>query len=130
MTESATYRHGIYKSGLVRKVALWLEAQPHPPVAIEIAPDRISGARFSRSGSLDGFAVEALPSGAIVPSAVETNLVNLTAVRAAMDGIRERLRVREEDATLLLPDPVVRVFVQHFEQFPRSAKEAVPMLRW
>ena len=130
MTEAAAYRHGIYKSDLVRKIALWLEAPPHPPIALEIAPDRISGARFSRTGSLDGFAVEALPAGAILPSAVETNLVNLAAVRTAMEGIRERLRVREEDAALLLPDPVVRVFVQHFEQFPRSAKEAVPMLRW
>ena len=130
LTESATYRHGIYKSDLVRRVALWLEAQPHPPVAIEFAADRISGARFSRTGSLDELAVEALPAGAIVPSAVETNLANLTAVRAAMDAIRERLRVREEDAALLLPDPVVRVFVQHFDQFPRSAKEAIPMLRW
>jgi len=93
LTEPAAYRHGIYKSDFVRKVALWLEAQPHPPVAIEIAPDRISGARFSRTGALDGFAVEALPAGAIVPSAVETNLVNLAAVRTAMEGIRERLRV-------------------------------------
>ena len=50
-----------------------------------------NGARFSRTGSLDGFAVEALPAGAIVPSAVETNLVNLAAVRTAMEGIRERL---------------------------------------
>jgi type IV pilus assembly protein PilM len=30
----------------------------------------------------------------------------------------------------LVPDPVIRVFVQHFEDFPRSADEAVPMLRW
>lgn len=130
MTETASYRTGIYKSDFVRKIALWLEAQPHPPIAVEIASDRISGARFSRTGSLDGFAVEALPAGAIVPSAVESNIVNTTAVRAAMDGLRERLRVKEEEAALLLPDPVVRVFVQHFDQFPRSAKEAIPMLRW
>jgi type IV pilus assembly protein PilM len=31
---------------------------------------------------------------------------------------------------LLLPDPVIRVFVQHFDQFPRSPQEAEPMLRW
>jgi type IV pilus assembly protein PilM len=31
---------------------------------------------------------------------------------------------------LLVPDPVIRVFVQHFEQFPRSAQEAEPILRW
>jgi type IV pilus assembly protein PilM len=130
LIEAATYRQGIYKSDLVRKVALWMDAQPHPPIAIEIASDRISGARFTRTGSLDGFAVEALPPGAIAPSAVETNIVNAAAVRAAMEGVCERLRARNEIATLLLPDTVIRVFVQHFDQFPRNDKEAVPMLRW
>ena len=84
MTELATYRQGIYKNEFVRKVALWLEAQPHPPIAIEISPERISGARFTRTGSLDGFAVEALPPGAISPSAVESNIENASAVRTAM----------------------------------------------
>jgi type IV pilus assembly protein PilM len=130
LTELATYRQGIYKNEFVRKVALWLEAQPHPPIAIEISPERISGARFTRTGSLDGFAVEALPPGAISPSAVESNIVNASAVRTAMEGVCERLHAKNEDAALLLPDPVIRVFVQHFDQFPRSAKEAIPMLRW
>ena len=130
MSEAAAYRQGIYQSQLVRKIALWLDAQPHPPIAIEIASDRISGARFTRAGSLDGFAVEALPPGALTPSAVETNIVNAAAVRTAMQGICERLRAKNEVAALLLPDTVIRVFVQHFDQFPRSAKEAIPMLRW
>ena len=114
----------------MRKLALWLDAPPHPPIALEIASDRISGARFTRTGALDGFAVEALPPGAITPSAVETNIVNQAAVRAAMQAICDRLRAKNEVTALLLPDTVVRVFVQHFEQFPRSAKEAIPMLRW
>jgi len=130
LSEAAAYRQGIYQSELVRKVALWLDAQPHPPIAIEIAPDRIAGARFTRTGSLDGFAVESLPPGALSPSAVETNIVNASAVRTAMQGVCDRLRGKNEVATLLLPDTVVRVFVQHFDQFPRSAKEAIPMLRW
>jgi type IV pilus assembly protein PilM len=41
-----------------------------------------------------------------------------------------RLRAKDEDVALLVPDPVIRVFVQHFEQFPRSPQEAEPMLRW
>ncbi len=130
MSEATTYRQGIYKSNFVRKIALWLDAQPHPPIAIDIAPDRISGARFTRTGSLDGFAVEPLPPGAIVPSAVETNIVNAGAVRNAMQGVCDRLNAKNEDAALLLPDTVIRVFVHHFDQFPRSAKEAIPMLRW
>jgi len=42
----------------------------------------------------------------------------------------DRLRGRDEDVAMILPDPVIRVFVQHFEEFPRSPQEAIPMLRW
>src|SRR5713226_2001720 len=111
-------------------MARWLDAMPHPPIAIEISLDRVAAVRWSRTGSVDGFAVEALPPGAIVPSAVETNLVNSSAVRTALTNACSRLRAKDEDVALLLPDPVIRVFVQHFEEFPRSPQEAVPMLRW
>src|SRR5438046_4956076 len=109
---------------------MWLDASPHPPVAVEIATDRIAGARLSRAGGLDGFAVEPLPPGSVVPSAVETNLVNLIAVKSAFESVCTRLRAKNEDIAILVPDPVVRVFVQHFDEFPRSPQEAVPMLRW
>lgn len=114
----------------MRRIARWLDAMPHPPLAIEIAPDRLAVARLSRSGSLDGFGVELLPPGAIVPSAVETNVVNPAAVKTALSKACDRVHARDEDVALILPDPVIRVFVQHFEEFPRSAEEAVPILRW
>lgn len=115
---------------MVRRVARWLEATPHPPLAIEIAPERVAAARWTRTGGLDGFAVEALPAGALVPSAVETNIVNSAALKTAFTNVCTRLRAKDEGVALVLPDPVIRVFVQHFEQFPRSPQEAVPMLRW
>ncbi len=111
-------------------MARWLDAIPHPPVAMEIASDRVAVAKWGRSGSLDAFAVEQLPPGAVVPSAVETNLVNSAVAKAAVAKACDRLRVRAEDAALILPDPVIRVFVQHFEDFPRSNEEAIPLLRW
>ena len=130
MSSTATFRQGVYQSEFVRKVARWLDAMPHPPLAIEVSPERVAVARWSRTGSLDGFAVEILPAGAIVPSAVETNIVNIAAVRSAVASAIDRLRGRDEDVAMILPDPVIRVFVQHFEEFPRSPQEAVPMLRW
>ncbi|HYL85901.1 MAG TPA: hypothetical protein VE263_16860 [Candidatus Angelobacter sp.] len=120
-----------YRSGFASRLTRWLDAIPHPPLAVEIAADRIAVARWSRTGSLDTFAVELLPSGAIVPSAVETNVVNSAAVNSALAKACERVHAKnEEDVTLVLPDPVIRVFIQHFEEFPRSADEAIPMLRW
>lgn len=130
MSSSATFRQGIYQSELARKVARWLEAMPHPPLALEISQDRIAAARWTRTGGLDDYAIEALPNGALMPSAVETNIVDSTAVRSAIAAVMSKLRAKDEDIALLVPDPVIRVFVQHFEQFPRSPQEAEPMLRW
>jgi type IV pilus assembly protein PilM len=103
---------------------------PHPPIALEISPDHIAGARWTRTGGLDSFAIEPLPQGALVASAVEANIVNPEALKAAVSSVATKLRAKNEDAALLLPDPVVRVFVQHFDQFPRSPQEAEPILRW
>ena len=130
MNSTAAYQQGIYQFDLIRRVARWLDAMPHASLAIELAPDRVAAARWGRTGSLDGYAVESLPAGALVPSAVEANIVNVAAVKAAVASVCERLRSRDEDVALILPDTVIRVFVQHFEEFPRSAAEAVPMLRW
>jgi len=130
LSSSAAFQQGIYKFDWVRRVARWLDAMPNVSLAIELAPDRVAAARWSRTGSLDGYAVESLPLGALIPSAVDTNIVNVAAVKVAVASVCERLRSREEDVALILPDTVIRVFVQHFEEFPRSAEEAVPMLRW
>ncbi len=108
----------------------WLDATPHPAVAIEFTPEQVSAARFTRAGSLDGFAVEALPPAALVASPIETNIVNPIAVKAAVASVTKTLKLKDEAAALIVPDPVIRVFVQHFDDFPRSADEAVPMLRW
>jgi type IV pilus assembly protein PilM len=111
-------------------MARWMDATPHPHLAVEISPERIAGARWSRTGALDGYAVEALAPGTLVPSAVEANIQNLPAIKSVVAGICSRLRAKDEDVALLLPDPVIRVFVQHFDEFPRSQNEAIPMLRW
>lgn len=130
MSSAATFHKGIYRSEMVRRVARWLDTTPHPPLAIELSPDRVAGARWSRTGGLDAYAVEVLPPGALVPSAVETNIVDASALKAAISGICSRLRAKDESLALILPDPVIRVFVQHFDDFPRSREEAEPMLRW
>src|SRR6267378_3830898 len=55
---------------------------PNVALAIEVAPDRVAAARWGRTGSLDGYAVESLPVGSLVPSAVEANIANSAAVEA------------------------------------------------
>lgn len=130
MSNSGAYQGGIYGIPVVGRFMQWLDATPHPAVAIEFTPEQVSAARFTRAGSLDGFAVEALPPGALVASPIETNIVNPIAVKAAVASVTKTLKLKDEAAALIVPDPVIRVFVQHFDDFPRSADEAVPMLRW
>ncbi len=131
MSSKSGVRQGIYRSGLVRRIARWLDVLPHPLVVCEIAPDHVAVARWTRTGMrLDGFAVEALPGGAVAPSAVETNLKEVGTVRAAVLRVFERLHARGQELALLIPDPVIRVFVLHLDEFPRAPSEAIPMLRW
>jgi hypothetical protein len=124
-------RQGIYQSQIVRRMARWLDAIPHPLIACEIAADYVAAARWARTGlALEGYAVEALHAGAITPTAAESNLVDSEGVRAAVGRVFSRLRVKDEEVALLVPDAVIRVFVLHFDEFPRKSDEALPMLKW
>jgi type IV pilus assembly protein PilM len=131
LTRDDSIRQGIYQTELVRKITRWLDAIPHPLIACEIAADYVAAARWTRTGTgLDGFAVEPLAPGSILPSPVEANLIDGAEVRAAVGRVFSRLRARNEDVALLLPDAVIRVFVLHFDVFPRKPEEAIPILRW
>jgi type IV pilus assembly protein PilM len=130
LSSGTAIREGIYKSDLIRKMTRWMDATPHPALAIEIAPERVAGVRYGRGGTHVAYDIEALPKGALVPSAIESNMANAAAVKAAVSKVCQTLGAKEEEAALLVPDPVIRVFVQHFDEFPRSTEEAIPMLRW
>jgi hypothetical protein len=131
MTATEGIRHGIYQSGFVRRVVQWLDAPPRPLLVCEIAADRVTAARWTRTTwALEGFAIEPLSPDAIAPTAVETNLLNPAEVRSAVAKVFAQLGVRGQEVALFVPDPVVRVFVLHFDTFPRSAAEATPLLRW
>jgi len=131
MTSVEAIRSGIYRSKGVRRFVKWLDVAPHPLIACEIAAGYIAAARWTRAGGgIESFAIEPLSPGALKPSAVETNLVNSGEVRAAMSTVLSRLRAKTREVALFLPDPVIRVFVLHFDVFPRSADEALPLLRW
>jgi type IV pilus assembly protein PilM len=129
LSSISTLRPDTHQRGFFRRLSHWLDATPHPHFAIEFAPDRVAAARW-KGNTVDEFTVETLPPAALVPSAVETNVINASAVKTAVANIVSRLHARDQDVALILPDPVIRVFVQHFDEFPRSAQEALPMLRW
>ncbi|MBZ5503000.1 MAG: hypothetical protein LAN59_12320 [Acidobacteriia bacterium] len=117
--------------GLLRRMGRWLHAMPHPALVIEIASDHVAAGRCgSARGRLESGAVEPLPAGAVTPSPLEVNITQREAVLAALRRVLSRVPLRGAPLALLVPDPVVRVFLLPFETLPRRREEALQLLRW
>ncbi len=104
---------------------------PHPALVVEISTAHVAGARWGKTqGNLETFAVEYLAEGAVVASPVEVNIAKPDDVRAALRRVFGTVPHRGQSVALLIPDPGVRVFILPFETLPRSAADALPLLRW
>jgi type IV pilus assembly protein PilM len=122
---------GSYSAELFGRIDHWLHAMPHPSLVVEIAAGHVAAARWGkRHGHLEGVAVESLPVGAVMPSTIETNIPQPDAVRSALRRVLTRIPDRGAPIALLVPDLVVRVFILPFDNLPRRASEALPLLRW
>lgn len=131
MATSTSIDTHFFKLGPVQKLERWLNAMPHPGHVVEIAPNRVAAARWGKSrGSLESFAVEPLPAGAIMASPVDANIPQPDAVTSALRKVFSRTQNHAGSVALLVPDPVVRVFILAFETLPRRADDALPLLRW
>ena len=131
MSSAPSFASDFYKLGPVRRLDRWLHALPHPSLVVEISPAHVAAARWAKvRGTLETYAVEPLPTGAIVPSPVDANMVNPDAVRSALRRVFSRVSDPGAEVGLLVPDPVVRVFILPFESLPRRAEDALPLLRW
>jgi len=120
-----------FQMGLVRRFDRWLHAMPDPPVVVEIAGEHVAAARWGHArGHLEGVAVEPLPPGAVMPSPVENNIAQPDAVRSVLQRVLGRVPAGGAPVALLVPDPVVRVFILPFDSLPRGAGDALPLLRW
>jgi type IV pilus assembly protein PilM len=118
-------------AGPVRRFDRWMHAMPHPPVVVEIAGPHVAVARWGgRGGHLEDVAVEPLPAGAVMPSTLETNIVQPESVRSALRQVFGRVPIGGAQVALLVPDLVVRVFILPFDSLPRRGGEALPLLRW
>jgi hypothetical protein len=131
LTASDSVANQFYRVGLVGRIDRWLHAMPHPSLVVEIAGEHVAAARCGkRAGHLEDVAVESLPLGAVMPSTVETNITQPDAVRSALRRVFTRVPDRGAPIALLVPDLVVRVFILPFDNLPRKAADALPLLRW
>src|ERR1041384_812080 len=109
----------------------WL-ASPPPDAALELAPDSVSGAVVSARGSgatVQSFAFEPLPSGALVPSLTAQNLVDRAAVGNAIRALIARIG-RPRKVALVVPDLATRVSLVRFDQVPSSRDDLDQLIRW
>jgi type IV pilus assembly protein PilM len=128
---SSTLASQFYQSGLFQRFERWLNGMPQPSLVVEIADQHVAAARWGKvRGHLEGLAEESLPAGAIMPSPVETNVTQPDAVRAALRRVLGRVPANGAPVAVLIPDPVVRVFILPFDNLPRGSKDAMPLLRW
>ncbi|HTX13839.1 MAG TPA: hypothetical protein VMD77_01005 [Candidatus Baltobacteraceae bacterium] len=131
LTGTENLESKFFSIGLVRRIDRWLHAMPHPSLVVEIAPGHVAAARWgSGHGDLEDVVVESLPAGAVMPSPVDNNITQPDAVRGALRRVFGRIPTRGAAITMLVPDPVVRVFILPFENLPRRTDEALPLLRW
>ena len=89
MTTADGIRQGIYSNPLVRRVAQWLDAVPHPPVGLRDCA-RIRGRRAMepRGGTVcRRLCRRASSAGCLGATAVETNILDPAAVRAAVSKV-------------------------------------------
>jgi type IV pilus assembly protein PilM len=131
LTSAPSAATQFFNLGPIRRLDRWLNAMPHPSLVAEISSTHVAAAQWSKvGGHLEAYAVEPLPVGAVMASPVDANVIQPEAVRTALRKVFNRVPPRGAPMALLIPDPVVRVFILPFETLPRSADEALPLLRW
>ncbi len=131
MTSSTSLASQFFDLAPVKRLERWLNAMPHPSTVVEIASTHVAAAHWSAAGRhLESHAIELLPPGAVMASPVDTNVVQPDAVRSVLRKVLNRVPAHGSPLALLIPDPVVRVFILPFDTLPRRADEALSLLRW
>lgn len=129
MTSIQTAPQVSTQTGPFDRISRWLHVMPHPAPVVEIAVTHVAAAQWDGS-RLQSYAVEPLQAGALMPSPVETNVAQPEALRQVLQRVFSRTGSLSGPLALLVPDAVVRVFILPFEDLPRRAEDALPLLRW
>src|SRR5580704_17238924 len=106
-----------------------------PRLAVEVRAEGLLAARAEDAVALLTAVARAdVAEGAIVPGLKAGNIVDKTAVTAAMrralDAVAGSGRDRLRDVTVVVPDSAVRVLFLDFDQLPSKAAETLPVVRF
>jgi type IV pilus assembly protein PilM len=102
-----------------------------PPLACEIAADRVLAGRASDSGrTVETASARELAPGTVVPDLMESNLRDASGVRNAIETVMGAVGGRSKDVIAILPDSSVRVVLLDFETLPNNREEAEAVVRF
>src|SRR5258705_12104573 len=102
-----------------------------PPLACEIAADRVLAGRSADAGRMvEMCSAQELAPGSLVPDLIESNLRDGTAIRQAIETALGGISGRSRDVIAILPDTAVRVVLLDFETLPAKPEEAEAVVRF
>jgi type IV pilus assembly protein PilM len=113
-------------------LASWL-ASPPLDAAIEIAPEAVSIAVLGGRGqnaTVQGYAVEPMPAGAVVPSLMSVNMPDREVVVRALRASCESVGVRPRRVALVVPDLIGKVSLVRFDRTPSRREDLEQLIRW
>jgi hypothetical protein len=107
----------------------------YPPLAVEIAPDRVTALRVgedrkTRQVRLEAHASADLPAGAIEIRLARPNVLAPEPVTLALRKILAAVAPGEHRVSLLLPDEVARAAILPFATLPRTRRELADLVRF
>jgi type IV pilus assembly protein PilM len=101
-----------------------------PSVAVDVGASRVVAVRLGAgSPPAASYAVEPLPSGAIVPGLLTPNIVDEKTVEQAVSRALDAVG-RPRRLALLVPDAVAKVSLIRFEKVPTSGHDLEALIRW
>jgi type IV pilus assembly protein PilM len=102
-----------------------------PPLACEIAADRVLAGRSADAGrAVEMCSAQELAPGTVIPDLMEPNLRDGTAIRQAIESALGGVSGRSRDVIAILPDTAVRVVLLDFETLPSKPEEAEAVVRF
>jgi type IV pilus assembly protein PilM len=102
---------------------------PPPAHAFEISTAGIAGARLG--GSAPEISFQPLPAGALAVSPIKDNVVDSTALQAAVEALGgSETRGGKRRAALILPDYSSRIAILDFDSLPSGKEEQQALVRF
>ncbi len=112
-------------------MSTWLSTDA-PAAAVEIASHRVTVVGLGKGAQpvVQGWASEALPDGAVVPSLTALNIIDTAAVGEALRRAMGRAGVKGKRAGLIIPDLAAKVSLVPFETVPDRSEDLSELINW